>query len=114
MNPQPANPKGKFHFEQNEIALGDPGAISTSFHTEVEMVKKIYRGESGGTVKVILPSGKSRLLRHAVLHSPSGFAWGYGPDDLQSLLCTMLPDQGFNLRIGTPSIHKKVFFFGKS
>ena len=41
------------------------------------MIKKIYRGEPDGAVKVILPSGKARPLRHVLLHSPSGFAWGY-------------------------------------
>jgi hypothetical protein len=64
---------------------------------EVNMTKKIYRGEPGGTVKMILPSGKSRPLRHMVLHSPSGFAWGYGgsgPADLAlSLLCDVLDER---------------------
>ena len=58
------------------------------------MIKKIYRGEQGGLVKVILPSGKSRLLRHVVLYSPTGFGWGYGgsgPADLAlSILCDVL------------------------
>jgi hypothetical protein len=58
------------------------------------MNKKIYLGEPGGAVKVILPSGKSRPLRHMVLHSPSEFAWGYdgsGPADLAlSLLSDVL------------------------
>ena len=58
------------------------------------MSKKIYRGEPGGAVKVILPSGKSRPLQHVVLHSPTGFGWGYegsGPADLAlSLLCDVL------------------------
>ena len=58
------------------------------------MIKKIYRGEPGGVVKVILPSGKSRPLRHVVLHSPTGFGWGYGgsgPADLAlSILCAEL------------------------
>jgi hypothetical protein len=31
------------------------------------MIKKIYRGEPGGAVKVTLPSGKSRPLRHVEL-----------------------------------------------
>jgi len=61
------------------------------------MVKKTYRGEPGGVVKVILPSGKSQPLRHVVLHSPSGFAWGYegsGPADLAlSLLCDVLGER---------------------
>jgi hypothetical protein len=61
---------------------------------EENMIKKIYRGEPDGTVKVILPSGKSRPLRHVVLHSPTGFGWGYGgsgPADLAlSLLCDVL------------------------
>jgi|GEM_PF-4148140 len=53
------------------------------------MIKKIYRGEPGGVVKVILPSGKSRPLRHVVLQSPTGFGrkrsdgyGGSGPVDL--------------------------------
>ena len=58
------------------------------------MSKKIYRGEPGGTVKVILPSGKTRSLQHVALHSPTGFGWGYegsGPADLAlSLLCDVL------------------------
>jgi hypothetical protein len=61
------------------------------------MIKKIYRGEPGGVVKVILPSGKSRPLRHVVLHSPTGFGWGYGgsgPADLAlSLLCDVLGER---------------------
>lgn len=56
--------------------------------------KKIYRGEPGGVVKVIPPSGRSRPLRHVVLHSPTGFGWGYGgsgPADLAlSILCDVL------------------------
>ncbi len=61
------------------------------------MVKKIYRGELGGEVKVILPSGKTRPLRHVVLHSPSGYSWGYegsGPADLAlSILCDVLGER---------------------
>jgi hypothetical protein len=61
------------------------------------MTKKIYRGEPGGIVKVILPSGRSRSLRHVVLHSPTGFGWGYGgsgPADLAlSLLCDVLGER---------------------
>lgn len=61
------------------------------------MIKKIYRGEPGGVVKVVLPSGKSRLLRHVVLHSPTGFGWGYGgsgPADLAlSILCDVLGER---------------------
>ena len=61
------------------------------------MIKKIYRGEPDGAVKVILPSGRSRPLRHVLLHSPSGFAWGYegsGPADLaMSLLCDVLGER---------------------
>ena len=61
------------------------------------MIKKIYRGEPGGAVKVTLPSGKSRPLRHVVLHSPTGFGWGYGgsgPADLAlSILCDVLGER---------------------
>lgn len=61
------------------------------------MIKKIYRGEPGGAVKVILPSGKVRPLQHVVLHSPSGFGWGYGgsgPADLAlSILCDVLGER---------------------
>jgi len=61
------------------------------------MIKKIYRGEPGGAVNVILPPGKSRPLRHVVLHSPTGFGWGYGgsgPADLAlSILCDMLDER---------------------
>jgi hypothetical protein len=61
------------------------------------MINKIYRGEPGGAVKVILPSGRSRPLRHVLLHSPTGFAWGYegsGPADLaMSLLCDVLGER---------------------
>jgi hypothetical protein len=70
---------------------------------EVYMIKKIYRGEPGGTVNVILPSGKSRPLRHVVLHSPSGFEWGYegsGPADLAlSLLCDVLGERPLEKQI---------------
>lgn len=61
------------------------------------MINKIYRGEPGGMVKVILPSGRSRPLRHVLMHSPTGFAWGYegsGPADLaMSLLCDVLGER---------------------
>jgi hypothetical protein len=61
------------------------------------MINKIYRGEPGGKVKVILPSGRSRPLRHILLDSPTGFAWGYegsGPADLaMSLLCDVLGER---------------------
>ena len=61
------------------------------------MVKKIYRGEPGGFVKVFLPDGKSRPLRHVKYHSPSGLSWGYqgsGPADLAlSLLCDVLGER---------------------
>ena len=61
------------------------------------MIKKIYRGEQGGSVKVFLPSGKSRPLRHVVLHSPTGLGWRYGgpgPADLAlSLLCDVLGER---------------------
>ncbi|MEN4011336.1 MAG: hypothetical protein ROW48_04840 [Bellilinea sp.] len=61
------------------------------------MSKKMYRGEPGGAVKVILPSGRSRLLRHVALHSPTGFGWGYsgsGPADLAlSILCDVLGER---------------------
>ena len=61
------------------------------------MIKKIYRGEPGGSVKVSLTSGKSRPLLHVVLHSPTGFGWGYGgsgPADLAlSLLCDVLGER---------------------
>ena len=61
------------------------------------MINKIYRGEPDGVVKVILPSGRSRPLRHVLLHSPTGFAWGYegsGPADLaMSLLCDVLGER---------------------
>lgn len=58
---------------------------------------KIYRGEPGKGVKVIAPSGRSHPLRHIVLHSPTGFGWGYGgsgPADLAlSLLCDVLGER---------------------
>lgn len=61
------------------------------------MIKKIYRGEPGGKVKVCLLSGKSRPLRHVSLHSPTGFGWGYGgsgPADLAlSILCDVLRER---------------------
>ncbi len=61
------------------------------------MTQKIYRGERGGTVNVILSSGKAHPLRHVVLHSRSGFGWGYsgsGPADLAlSLLCDVLDER---------------------
>jgi len=72
------------------------------------MIKKIYRGEPGGAVKVILPSGKSRPLRHVVgerksrsLNSPTGFGrkrsdgyGGSGPADLAlSILCDVLGER---------------------
>lgn len=61
------------------------------------MIKKFYRGEPGCAVKVILPSGKARPLRHVVLHSPTGFGWGYGgsgPADLAlSILCDVLGER---------------------
>lgn len=61
------------------------------------MIKKLYRGEPGGVVKVVLPSGKSRPLRHVALHSPTGYGWGYGgsgPADLAlSILCDMLGER---------------------
>ena len=62
-----------FHSNLQEIALGTPVVISLKIPLEENMVKKICRGEPGGTVKVILPSGNSRPLRHVVLHSPTGF-----------------------------------------
>lgn len=61
------------------------------------MIKKIYRGEPGGIVKVILSSGKSLPLRHVMPHSPTGFGWGYGgsgPADLAlSILCDVLRER---------------------
>ncbi len=61
------------------------------------MINKIYRGEPGGMVKAILPSGRSRPLRHILLPSPTGFGWGYegsGPADLaMSLLCDVLGER---------------------
>jgi hypothetical protein len=65
------------------------------------MINKIYRGEADGKVKVILPSGKSRPLRHVVLHSPTGFGrkrsdgyGGSGPADLAlSILCDVLGER---------------------
>ncbi len=61
------------------------------------MIKKVYRGEPGGVVNVILSSGRSRPLRHVVLHSPTGFGWGYngsGPADLAlSILCDVLDER---------------------
>jgi len=69
------------------------------------MIKKIYYGEPGGAVKVIefessnqtTPPDKLRPLRHVVLHSPTGFNWGYsgsGPADLAlSLLCDVLGER---------------------
>ena len=59
--------------------------------------RKIYSGEPNGVVKVILPSGHLRSLRHVVLHSPTGFSWGYsgsGPADLAlSILCDVLGER---------------------
>ena len=72
------------------------------------MSKKMYRGEPGGAVKVILPSGKSRPLRHVVLHSPIGFGWGYGgsgPADLapkhevRRILCDVLAERPAGKRL---------------
>ncbi|GIV63618.1 MAG: hypothetical protein KatS3mg045_0957 [Bellilinea sp.] len=67
------------------------------------MIKKIYRGEPGGAVKVILQSGKSRPLRHVVLHSPTGFGWGYGssgPADLAlSILCDLFGERPSKKRL---------------
>jgi hypothetical protein len=59
--------------------------------------EKLYRGEPPGTVIVSLPSGCVRSLHHVVLHSPSGFAWGYGgsgPADLAlSILCDVFGER---------------------
>jgi hypothetical protein len=59
--------------------------------------KKIYRGEPDGEVIVTMPSGRTRSLQHIVLHSPTGFAWGYGgsgPADLAlSILCDVLGER---------------------
>lgn len=67
------------------------------------MIKKIYRGEPGDVVKVILPSGKSGPLRQVVLHSPTGFGWGYGgsgPADLAlSILCDVLGERPSRKRL---------------
>ena len=74
------------------------------------MIKKIYRGEPGGMVKVIPPSGRSRPLRHVVgerksrsLNSPTGFGWGYGgsgPADLAlSILCDVLGERPSKKRL---------------
>ncbi|MDD5368960.1 MAG: hypothetical protein PHQ40_07745 [Anaerolineaceae bacterium] len=58
--------------------------------------KRIYRGEPPGKVKVILETGRCRPLHHVILHSPTGFAWGYGgsgPADLAlSILCDVLEE----------------------
>ncbi len=54
--------------------------------------KKIYRGQPGGEVKVILPSGRSRPLKHVVLHSPTGFGWGYGGSGPADLALSLLSD----------------------
>ncbi len=63
-------------------------------------MKKTYRGESGGVVHVVIKSGFMRTIRrlhHVVLHSPSGFDWGYegsGPADLAlSILCDVLKER---------------------
>jgi hypothetical protein len=67
------------------------------------MIKKTYRGEPGGIVKVILPSGKLRPLRHVVgerksrsLNSPTGFGRkqsdGYGGSGLADLALSILCD----------------------
>ena len=65
--------------------------------------KKIYRGEPGGMVKVVLPSGRTRPLRHVALHSPTGFGWGYGgsgPADLSlSILCDVLGERPAGKRL---------------
>ena len=76
------------------------------------MIKKIYRGEPGGMVKVIPPSGRSRPLRHVVLHSPTGFGLseataigGSGPADLAistqcgSILCDVLGERPSKKRL---------------
>ena len=56
------------------------------------MAAETYIGLSDGhTVKVITTDGKVRTLHHVVVHSPTGFSWGYGgsgPSDLAlSILC---------------------------
>ncbi len=62
--------------------------------------KKLYRGEPTGEVRVVYLSDRprgSRPLRHIVLHSPAGMAWGYegsGPADLaRSILCDVLGER---------------------
>jgi hypothetical protein len=62
--------------------------------------KKLYRGDPTGEVRVVYLSDRhrgSRPLRHIVLHSPAGIAWGYegsGPADLAlSILCDVLGER---------------------
>ncbi len=58
---------------------------------------KVYRGEPPGRVSVLPEKGRSRQLHHIILHSPTGFAWGYGgsgPADLAlSILCDVLGER---------------------
>jgi hypothetical protein len=62
--------------------------------------KKLDRGDPTGEVRVVYLSDRhrgSRPLRHIVLHSPAGMAWGYegsGPADLAlSILSDVLGER---------------------
>lgn len=59
---------------------------------EVNIPEKFYIGLPGDECIVYVGfNGRLRRLHHVVLHSPTGFAWGYGgsgPADLAlSILC---------------------------